>query len=77
MAENNRKRALVNLSDKELHEKIEGKAKHVVYSYNDFYWEFQRRSQERHDKTIRRMTYVIAASAVVTTIAAILPSMCR
>ena len=61
-----KKRPLTDLSEAELHEWLRAKAQTVEFSYEDCYAEIQRKSQEKHAKAVRSLTFVTAAVAVIS-----------
>lgn len=73
MVQDIHKRSLVDIPDDELREMMKHEAKRVDYSFKMCHEEFCRRDQSRHAKAVRCLTWVIAAMAVITGVAEILP----
>ena len=66
MAQPNKNRGLLSLSDDELRRRYEASNDLVLFSSNDYYGEIQRRTQNRHALAIRRLTTVTVVLAVIT-----------
>ena len=73
MPEENKKRSPLCMTDAELRECCRQTAQTTQFWYENCYEEIQRRSQDRHAKAIRRLTYVTVFLAATTVLTNIVP----
>lgn len=72
MPEDNKYFSPLSLTEEELRRRCEEKDPRTDFSYNDFYTEMQRKTQDRQAKAIERLTKIGTYLAIVTTILAVI-----
>jgi len=71
MSDHDNKVSLLRMTDEQLQEEYERSLERVQFSANDYYAEIQRRSQDRHSRAIRCLTWAIAFLTFITAIATV------
>ncbi len=71
MSEPENKKGLLDMTDEELRKAYRQRAERVDFSYNDYYREIERRSQEKQSKAMWAFTFVIAVSTLIATLVAV------
>ena len=61
----------LDMTEKELRRQCEHQTGNLNPSFNLYYGEIKRRSQDRHAQQIKWLTFVVALSAAVTTVLAV------
>ncbi len=62
---------LAEFSDEELNITLEHKVQNVQYCAQNYLDEIARRSQDKHTRTLNKLTFVIAVATLLNTITAI------
>ena len=77
MPEDNQNFGPLSLTDDELRKRCKELARNIEFSYNSYYAELQRRTQDRHASVIRWLTFVTVLLAAITMITEIAPSVMK
>ena len=72
MTEPDNKVGLLRMTDEQLREAYQRSIKSVCFSTNDYYREIERRTQERHSRAIRLLTWITVILMFIATFATVL-----